>query len=569
MKILRVNMTDLTTVFEDIPEDIKILGGRALTSKILTEEVPPETDPLGPDAKLIIATSPLAGTMAPSVGRLSIGAKSPLTNGIKEANTGGPVGQKLDRLGIRAIVVEGQPSEDKFYLLSISKNGVSIEDADSYRGMRNYALVEALYQKFPKKSTIVSIGIIGERQLIGASIDFTDKDGRPSRHAARGGVGAVMGSKGLKALVVDDTGTAIVDMAQRDRFKTVVKDWVKFLPTDMMIQMYSAHGSACATDTLRAIGSMPVFNFGSDPLENVHDISGEGIDDLNVTRGGKMDACMQGCVVKCSVIYHDKDRKHLTSSFEYEATAMVGTNLGITDPDIVAGFDRFCDEIGIDVIECGGAIGVAASAGKIKMGDPAGVQGLLEEIEQGTEFGNILANGVVATCKALGVTRIPAIKGQAIPAHDPRVGKGTGVTYLTNPMGADHTAGLCYDGDFMNNEGAIERSLKKQIFMTTMDSMGYCYFATPSDLPATVEFVRSLMNARYGLELSTEDILKVGRETLKREVDYNSKSGFLTKNEPDPEFLRTEAVAPLGNVFGVEEKELSRIWDNLDSIEVL
>ncbi|MCP4751207.1 MAG: aldehyde ferredoxin oxidoreductase [Proteobacteria bacterium] len=569
MKILRVNMTTLSTDFEDLPEDLKILGGRALTSRILTDEVPPETDPLGPEAKLIFATSPLAGTMAPSCGRFSIGAKSPLTHGIKEANTGGPVGQKLDKMGIRAIVVEGKPADDKFYMLAISKDGVSLESADQYLGMRNYALVDALHEKYPKKSTIISIGVVGERKLVGASIDFTDKDGRASRHAARGGVGAVMGSKGLKAMVIDDSGASTVEIANRDAFRASVKEWVKFLPTDMMIQMYSAHGSACATDTLRAIGSMPVFNFGSEPLDNVHDISGQNIDEINQPRGGKMDACMPGCVVKCSVIFHDKEGNHLTSSYEYEATAMVGTNLGIVDPDVVANFDRICDEIGIDVIECGGAIGVAASAGKIEMGDPEAVLRLLDEIEKGTEFGNVLGNGVVATCKALGVDRIPAIKGQAIPAHDPRVGKGTGVTYLTNPMGADHTAGLCYDGEFMENAGAVERSLKKQIFMTTMDSMGYCYFATPSDLKATVDFVTSMVNARYGLELGTEDVLKVGRETLRREVAYNSQSGFLTLNNPDPEFLRSEPVAPLGNVFGIDDEELAKIWDNLDTIQVV
>ncbi len=568
MKILRVNMTDLTTTFEDLPEEWKIIGGRGLTAKILKAEVPPETDPLSPEAKLIFAVGPLAGTMAPSCGRLSVGAKSPLTNGIKEANSGGPTAQKLDKLGIRAIVVEGKPSDDKLYVLSLSKDGASLESADAYKGLRNYALVEKLHEKFNKKSAVISIGVVGERQLKSAAVDLTDKDSHTSRHAARGGVGAVMGSKGLKAIVIDESGTRPVDMADKEAFRATLKEWVKYLPTDPMIQQFSAFGSACSSVMLRSIGSMPVLNFGSDPFD-VEKISGQGIDAINKERGGKMAACMPGCIVKCSVVFNDSDGEYLTASYEYEATAMIGTNLGIDDPDVVARFDRICDEIGIDVIECGSSISVAASAGKIKMGDPDGVFGLLDEIEKGTEFGNTLANGVVSTCKALGVDRIPAFKGQAIPAHDPRVGKGTGVTYHTSPMGADHTAGLCYAGDFMANEGAVDRSLAEQIFSAVKDALGYCYFATPMDHKKTMEFLRDLINARYGLSLAVEDLIKIGRETLKDELEFNKTSGFHTLNEPDPEFVRAEPVAPLGNVFGVDPDEIAKIWDNLDTIPVV
>ena len=568
MKILRVNMTDLTSSFEDLPDEWKVLGGRGLTAKILNKEVPSEIDPMSPAAKLIIATGPLAGTMAPSCGRISVGAKSPLTNGIKEANAGGPTAQKLDKLGIRAIILEGAPKDDKLYLLHLSKNGLTIEGADEYKGIRNYALVEKLHEKFNPKSAVISIGVIGERKLKGAAVDFTDKDGHTSRHAARGGVGAVMGAKGVKAIVVDESGAPTIELADKDAFRATLKEWVQYLPTDPMIQMFSAYGSACSAKMLRDIGSMPVFNYGSDPLD-VGPITGQGIDAVNKERGGKMDACMPGCIVKCSVVYNDPDGKYLTASYEYEATALLGTNLGITDPDVVARFDRICDEIGIDCIECGAAMGVAAAAGKIKMGDPEGVHSLLDEIEKGTEFGKTLANGVVSTCKALGVDRIPAFKGQAIPAHDPRVGKGTGVTYATSPMGADHTAGLCYGGDFMNNDGAVERSLAEQIYAAAKDALGYCYFATPGDKKKTLEFLRDLVNARYGTSLDLDDLIKLGRETLKDEVAFNKNSGFHTLNEPDPEFVRTEAVAPLGNVFGVPEEDLEKIWDQVDTIAVL
>jgi aldehyde:ferredoxin oxidoreductase len=211
MKILRVNMTDMSTSYEDMPTEWEINGGRGLTAKIINAEVPPETDPLGPQNKLVFATGPLAGTMAPSCGRISVGSKSPMTLGIKEANAGGPAAQKLGRLDIRAVIVEGSPKNDGLYMLHISKAGAVIENADDYRGMRNYALVEKLHEKFPKKSAVISIGVVGERKLKAAAVDLTDKDGLTSRHAARGGVGAVMGVKGLKAIVIDDAGTKPVE----------------------------------------------------------------------------------------------------------------------------------------------------------------------------------------------------------------------------------------------------------------------------------------------------------------------------------------------------------------------
>ena len=151
MKILRINMTRLETTFEDLPEEWTIIGGRGLSVKILTAEVPPGTDPLSPEAKLVIAAGPLAGTIAPSCGRVSVGAKSPLTMGIKEANAGGPVGQKLDRLGIRAIVVEGAPAEDKLYQLNLTGNGAFLEPADDLQGMGNYGIGEALRKKHGEK----------------------------------------------------------------------------------------------------------------------------------------------------------------------------------------------------------------------------------------------------------------------------------------------------------------------------------------------------------------------------------------------------------------------------------
>jgi aldehyde:ferredoxin oxidoreductase len=273
---------------------------------------------------------------------------------------------------------------------------------------------------------------------------------------------------------------------------------------------------------------------------------------------------MPGCLIRCSTTYHGPDGKYLTSGLEYETLALLGTNLGLADPDVVAKLDRLCDDMGIDTIEIGSAIGVTAEAGKMTFGDADSVYALFDELEKGTEFGNILGSGVVATCKALGITRIPAYKGQAIPAHDPRVSKATGVTYKTSPMGADHTAGVSYE-KFKYPEGQVERSLNVQIVNAASDTFGYCSLARIGDNKVFFELVRDLLNARFGLSLKVDDLINIGRETLKQELEFNRGSEFHTAHDPDPEFVKTEPQPPIGLVFDVDEDEIATMWDKLDT----
>ncbi len=567
MKILRVNMGRQTTVLEDLPEEWKIIGGRALTAKILAKEVSTAVDPLGVDAKLVVATGPLAGTRAPSCGRFSLGAKSPLTLGIKEANVGGPAGQKMDRLGVRAIIIEGAAAEGKYYLLKMDKEGISLQDAAQYIGLKNYDLAGQLHDAFSKGIAIISIGLGGERRWKSSAITMTDKDGDAARHAARGGLGAVMGAKGLKAIVLDDSGTPAVELADKEAYQAVVKGWAKRNREDETLQAVSRFGTPQHISFFRTVvGSMPALNFTNDPLEGWENINGEAIKKLNESRGGKMAGCMPGCLVKCSIVFNDADKNYVTSSYEYETIAMMGTNLGIIDPDAVARLDYLTDNIGLDTIELGAAMGVAASAGKMKMGDAASAMALLDEIEQGTEFGAILADGVVATAKALGIDRIPAFKGQAIPAHDPRGTKATGVTYSTSPMGADHTAGITYD-EYSSKDGHIPRSLQAQILFATLDSFGFCMLAAPPDKPALVNFLKDLLNARYGLGVTVDDMVEIGKETLKEELKFNQGTEFHTAHGPDPEFIRTEPVGPNNHVFDVDPAEIETLWSKLDEFK--
>ena len=565
MKILRVSMDDQKVVFENLPKECIYLGGSALIAKILNKEVPPSCDPLGKENKLIVACGPLAGTRAPQLGRVSVGAKSPLTQGIKEANSGGPAGQYLDRLGLRAIVFEGAPKDGKLYCLKIDKDQAKLVSAEEYRGLKNYDLVSAIHQKYSDKVAVISTGLAGERQYKGASVSLTDIFGDPSRNAARGGLGAVMGSKGLKAIILDPTGTDQVAIADPEAFRKTVREWAEILKHDVSISLYSRFGTPFAINNSAGHGTLPAMNYRSGRPENFTEVSGNNIQKILFERGGKMHGCMPGCLVQCSIIYPDKDGKKICAAYEYETIALLGTNLGITDNDAIARLKYMCDDIGLDGIETGSALGVAAEAGKMNWGDARGAENLLGEIEKETPLGFALGGGVVTTARFLNVDRIPAFKGQALPAHDPRAVKGTGVTYFSSPMGADHTAGLTYRQPKEKKE-QIQTSLATQIKAAACDAFGYCLNAVPGGEPV-YPFFAQLMNARYGLKMTEEDVINVAKQALRDQLAFNEKAPFSAIDTTIPAFFREELIAPTSSVFDVNEADVKDLWKGLDAFK--
>ncbi|MBU1207838.1 MAG: hypothetical protein KKH04_13060, partial [Proteobacteria bacterium] len=335
--------------------------------------------------------------------------------GIKEANAGGPAAQALDRLGIRAIIVEGMSAPDKLSGLKITKDGASIVPMDEFKGMKNYQLNQELRKKYGDKICTASIGIGGEKKYKSAAVGFSDMLGEPSRNAARGGLGAVMAFKGLKAIVIDSSGTPAVDIAAKEKFRETVKSWVDTLNQDITCWLFRQFGTPLAVSTNSYQGTMPWQNYTSGRPVGFRNVSGEVVKKMNLERGGKMHGCMPGCVIQCSILYHQADGRRLCSAYEYEGIGLLGTNLGITDPDAIGRLKFICDDLGIDLIEIGSALGVAASAGKMKMGDIEGAIGLLAEIEKGTEFGQVLADGVVstATCDTFGYCLNAVPGGQA------------------------------------------------------------------------------------------------------------------------------------------------------------
>ena len=550
------------------------MGGRALTSALVSKEVPPLCHALGPENKLVIAPGLLSGTAAGQSGRLSVGCKSPLTGGIKEANAGGQAAQVLARLGYAAIVLEGAPSGTPCYLVHVDKNGIKIEDDQSLKGLGNYALIDVIKKRYGEKVACISIGPAGEMRLAAASIACTDIEMHPTRHAGRGGVGAVMGSKGVKVIVLDDEGMKMREPKEADKFKAANKTWVEGLKKHPVTGGgLPSFGTNVLTNIINEAGGFPTNNFRKGQFAGASKISGETCAELEVKRGGlATHGCHRGCVIQCSGIYNDEKGNFLTKQPEYETVWAHGANCGIDDMDTIARLDRLDDDIGLDTIEMGATVAVAMDAGLLPFGDGPGALRLIEEIGKGTPLGRIIGSGAAATAKAFGIERAPVVKGQAMPAYDPRAIMGIGVTYATTPMGADHTAGyaiatniLKVGGyvDPLKPEGQIELSRNLQIATAAIDSTGMCLFIAFAvlDQPETFQALIDLINAFHGLSLTADDVTALGKSILKNERDFNAAAGFTKEDDRLPMYFSREAIAPHNVTFQVKDEDLDRVFN--------
>ena len=446
-KILRINMggPQGPEIIQTNVQGYEGLGGRAMTSAVISKEVSPICHPLGAENKVVIAPGLLSGSAAVMSGRLSVGCKSPLTGTIKEANAGGQAALMLAKLGYAAIILEGKPENDSLYKIVINKDNVTIKADNSLKLLGNYALIEKMNADHGDKICCISIGPAGEMKMSAASIAVTDKEQRPTRHAARGGVGAVMGSKGVKVIVIDDEGCSMRQPKDPEKFKAANKEFVAGIKKHAVSgEGLPAYGTNVLTNVVNEAGGYPTLNFKMGKFAGAAKISGETQAELEVSRGGKAThGCHTGCIIQCSGIYNDKDGNYLTKQPEYETVWAHGGNCGIDDLDAIAQMDRLDDDFGLDTIEMGVTIGVAMEAGLIEFGDAQGAINLVKEVGKGTPLGRILGNGAAFTGKAYGVERVPVVKGQALPAYDPRTVQGIGVTYATSTMGADHTSRIC------------------------------------------------------------------------------------------------------------------------------
>ncbi len=575
--IYRVNMSDLSVRKEEAKDGWRELGGRALTSTIVADEVPATCHPLSAENKLIFAPGTLTGTGAPCSGRLSAGAKSPLTGTIKEANSGGMAAIGLATCGVGAVILEGKPAGGQLYRLVVHADGVKIEPADSLAGQGNYDTVAKQVDEFGDKISCISIGPAGEMRAGGASIAVTDVEHRPTRHCGRGGLGAVMGSKGVKVIVVDPSGGERPKAADMTVFRGGVKKFNEALTKHPLTgEGLPKFGTNALANVINAAGGYPTRNFSNGQFEGTEAISGERQHDVIVERGGEIaHACHRGCTIKCSRTYVDEDGKFVTKGPEYETVWAHGANCGIDDLDAIAKMDRLDDDLGLDTIEMGATIGVAMEAGIVPFGDVQGAIRLLEEVRQGTPLGRLVASGAEILGRAYGVSRIPTVKGQAMPAYDPRAIQGIGVTYATSTMGADHTAGYAVAPnvlevggkvDPLSPEGQVELSRNLQIATAAIDASGLCLFVAFAvlDDAAAMEGICELLSGLYGRSFSADDYLAIGKQTLAAERRFNAAAGFTAIDDRLPDFFKTEKLAPHDITFRVPDQELDKVFDEIE-----
>ena len=583
--LLRVDMTDLSSTTEPVPEAWARYGGRALTDAIVYHEVPADAHPLGPANKLIFAPGLLGGAVAPNGERLSVGAKSPLTGGIKESNSGGTAAHAIARVGLAAIVVQGAPADKAArYLLVIESDlTVSLQRVDEWAGLGNYEVADRIAEMRPEgdKYATLSIGPAGEAVAKASGIAVSDPKGYPNRFAGRGGLGAVMGSKGLKGVVISHAGTHARTHADKEAFIAASKRFSRALKehgvSGNALPMY---GTNVLTNILSEAGGLPTRNFSSGTFEFADAVGGETQRDMILARGGDAGhGCMPGCVIHCSRYWVDKDGHYKTKGPEYETVWSMGADCGIGDLDAIAELDRACADLGLDTIETGATLAVYMDSGAIEFGD---AEGALAALRAGLEPGNklrVLWDGAEATGAAFGVAHVPVVKHQALPAYDPRSVQGIGVTYATSPMGADHTAGYTITANILGVGGTVdplrtagqaELSKNLQIATAMLDGLGLCIFvAFPVlDIPEAFTAIHEMVQAQTGEKWEAAELMQLGREVLTMERLYNARVGFTAADDRLPAFFREVKLPPHDVVFTVSDEDLDSVFDFVDETAV-
>ena len=548
-----------------------VKGGRHLIAKTLLDQGAATVEPLGPENPLIFSAGPFAGTTFSNANRISVGCKSPLTGGIKEANGGGTFAYAMGRLGICGFTLVGQSAE--WTVLHFHKDGTfTWDDATPYMGKDNYEVATMMHEKYGKKVSLSLCGPVGEYMGLLAGISFSDSDNRPSRLAARGGVGAVMGSKKVKAIVMDiDRMPALFD---KKKTLGAVRQYAGWVQEDPAIQnTYRPIGTMAMADYTNHVGGIPVNNFtmGSQPLTDGEFLmGGTYITELNNSRGGKPShACMPGCMIQCSNVYYDENGKEMTSPVEYETIALLGTNCGLTHPDNLARMNQYCNELGIDTIETGAMIAVLMDSGLADFGDVDFMENVFQQLLKGTAEGKLWAQGTYRVGKHYGIHRIPTIKKQAISAYDPRVIEVTGISMMVSAQGADHTAGNVPRLKSKNKElpELAALSLEAQIATAAADSIGICIFGRNVTNP-NVAFMADAINAAVGTGLSPHFLQEIGREVLVMERTFNKAAGFTITDDDLPQFFYDEPLAPSNDIARFTGEDLQNMYDRLPEVGV-
>ncbi len=566
-KTIRVDVNNSEVKTENLKEEYRLLGGRSLITQFLTDEVNPMCDPLGAENKLLFVNGVYAGTNVSTAHRLNVGGKSPLTGGIKESNTGGLAATYMAGHGIKMIVIDDIPKDDNWKIIHIDADGnITLKPADGYLGLNTYGIVEKGLNEYGNDVAVFGIGRSGEKLYNIAGIAFSEyKTNHPCRLAARGGLGALMGSKKIKAVIIEKPKNKYQpELADEAAFKEAAMAYNKKLAELAPASPIGMFGSYALAQATSETAVLPVRNFSGEFVRDMENFSVEHITEKILSRGGSNSvACQPGCVIKCSNTYNDKDGKFLTAGFEYETIGLCGSNLDITDMDTIAKIDRFCDDFGVDTISTGAALGVCMDAGHIEWGKAEDVFRLLNEMDEGTEFGKLLGEGPDAVGKHLGHNRIPTVKKQSIAAYEPRNLQATGITYATTAMGGDHTCGpsLGITPGFVDDTGSQFQPYVSQLLqlLTNFVDNGLCLFPVAILGLETAEYMSKMYSAMYGVKFDQADLMQYSMKQISMEKEWNARAGFTNEDDRLPDFFYDEPSPATGARFEIKPEVLDTI----------
>lgn len=582
-KIGRVNLTDGTVRYEHPDNNFyrKYFGGRGIIGYYLLKEVPPHVDPLGAENKLIFATGLVTGTPVAGSGRHSVGAKSPLTGGWGEAEAGGFWGTELKRAGLDALIIEGKSPKPVY--LWVTNDGIEIKDAEHLWGLKTKETQEKIREELGDKNIkVAQIGPGGERLVRYACIinDLHDA-------AGRSGLGAVMGSKLLKAVAVK--GNKNIEIADKEKLREISKRFNERFPR--LNWGLREYGTSQDVLSLNAAGGLPTRNFKEGVFEGAESISGERMaETILIDR----ESCY-ACPVKCKRVVKVDEPFEVDPVYggpEYETMAAFGSNCGNSDQLVIAKANELCNAYGLDTIstamsisfamECyeNGIIDKEKTDGlELKFGNGEAIIELVEKIANRKGLGAVLADGVEASVKYFGEeSRKYAmhVKGQYLPMHEPRMKNGVGFGYAVAPTGADHLQ-MAHDpafeveGDFFDmirpfgiNNPIPSRSLgnDKMRFVTYMqcwasvlNMLDICFFLATPPSPYRAEDIVEMVEAITGWDTSLWELMKVGERGLALARMVNVSNGIKVNSDCLPE--RFFEKLPSGPLAGISiDKEL-------------
>ena len=552
-KLARINLSTGEIKVEKLDLELahKFIGGRGLGTKILYDEGVATVEPLSPENKLVYITGPMTGAAAPSTGRYMVVTKSPLTGMIACSNSGGIWGAKLKHAGWDAIIVEGQAPEWTY--ISIEDDKIQLLDAREYLGMMSEEMDTKLKEKHGPTASVLNIGPAGEKQVLLAAI-MNDKD----RAAGRSGVGAVMGSKKLKAIVVKSSRIKLDNIADEEALKEATKKAMDVLMANPVTSSgLKQLGTAILVNIINNVGSLPTKNWQESYYEQAEDISGEALAEKYLVRPG---ACYR-CPIACGRVINVNG--HVTGGPEYEPLWAYGANCGNNDLNVIDECNMLCNEYGLDAISTPCTIAAAMELyqrGAIKEEDCAGVplewgstKALVEWTKRmgnpETELDWLMSSGSARLCEHYGMPEISmSVKKQEMPAYDARGIQGIGITYATSNRGGCHVRGYMISPEVLGLPQQLDRTVTDdkaawaktfQDLTAVIDSMGHCLFTS---FAMGAQEYTDLLNAATGTNWTVEQVLEIGDRIYNIERMFNKAAGMKPEDDRLPKRLLNDPI---------------------------